>query len=178
MAYLDKMISFDRTEATPFHLLNCHGSQFDLPFLDNVNAADTNWTVCIGVLYGMNLWQVGDSVQQNGAYKSRLALEKSLLLQKKQKMQLDFRIDRHDVVGLVHRAWEHSFAKVENNRKAITERGQNPLTFNLLDLKELQREKDDKVIKNAYQLASIHGKETVDSTALTLTVELLFDCVV
>jgi hypothetical protein len=41
-------------------------------------------------------------------------------------MQLDFRIDRHDVVGLVHRAWEHSFAKVENNRKAITERGQNP----------------------------------------------------
>jgi len=65
-------------------LLDGHGSRFELPFLDYVNSADTKWTVCIGVPYGTNLWQVGDSMQQNGAYKSRLTLKKQLLLEKKQ----------------------------------------------------------------------------------------------
>jgi hypothetical protein len=45
--------------------------------------------------------QVGDLAQQNGAYKSRLTLKKQLLLEKKQEMRLDFKIDHHDVVGLV-----------------------------------------------------------------------------
>jgi len=81
-------------------------------------------------------------------------------------MRLDFRIDRHDVIGLVHYAWEHSFAKVESNRKAIAGRGWNPLTLNLLDQEELHREKDDKAIKNTYQLAFIHGKENVDPSCL------------
>jgi len=120
------------------------------------------------VPYGTNLWQVGDSAQQNGAYKSRLTLEKQLLLEKKQEMRLDFKIDRHDVVGLVQRAWQHSFAKVESSRKAIAERGWNPLAYNLLDNSELYREKDDTAIKNAYQLAMIHGKENMDPSCLNL----------
>ena len=134
--------------------------------MEYVNAADTKWTVCIGVPYGTNLWQVGDSAQQNGAYKSRLMLEKSLLLQKKQEMRLDFRIDRHDIVGLVHCAWEHSFARTESSRRAIAERGWNPLTFNLLDHEELHRDKDENAINNAYQLAAIYGKENVDPSSL------------
>jgi hypothetical protein len=48
-----------------------------------VTSKETKWTVFIGVPYGTNLWQVGDSAQQNGAYKSRLTLEKQLLLEKK-----------------------------------------------------------------------------------------------
>ncbi len=81
LKHLDTNLCFDRTEAMPFLLLDGHGSRFELPFLEYVNSADTKWTVCIGVPYGTNLWQVGDSAQQNGAYKSRF--EKSLLLQKK-----------------------------------------------------------------------------------------------
>jgi hypothetical protein len=81
----------------------------------------------------MNLWHVGDSVQQNGAYKFRLTLEKQRLLKKKQEMRLDFRIDRHDIVGLVHHAWQYSFAKKESSKRAISEKWWNPLTYKLLD---------------------------------------------
>ena len=164
--HIDKCLELDRSEVTPFLLLNGHGSRFELPFLDYVNSEETKWTVCIGVPYGTNLWQVGDSAQQNGAYKSRLALEKQLLLEKKQEMRLDFRIDRHDVVGLVHRAWEYSFAKRDSSKRAISERGWNPLTYNLLDHPELNKEKDDVAVTNAYQLASIHGKENIDPSCL------------
>jgi hypothetical protein len=122
--------------------------------------------VCIGVPYGMNLWQVGDSMQQNGAYKSTLKPKKSLLLQKKQEMRLGFRIDCHDIAGLVHHAWEHSFARTESNRRATAERGWNPLMFNLLDHEELYREKDDSAINNAHQLAALHGKENIDLSSL------------
>ena len=85
LQHIDRCLSWDRTEATPFLLLDGHGSRFELPFLDYVNSEETKWTVCIGVPYGTNLWQVGDSAQQNGAYESRLTLEKQLLLEKKRK---------------------------------------------------------------------------------------------
>jgi hypothetical protein len=49
----------------------------------------------------------------------------------------------HDVVGLVQCAWYHSFARVESSQKMIPERGRNPLTYNLLDDPDLEREKDD-----------------------------------
>jgi hypothetical protein len=75
-------------------------------------------------------------------------------------MRLDFKIDYHDVVRLVQHDWQYSFAKVESSRKAIAERGWNPLAYNLLDNSELYMEQDDTAIKNAYQLAMIHGKET------------------
>ncbi len=117
LRHIDTCLEWDRTEATPFLLLDGHGSRFELPFLDYVNSPETKWTVCIGVPYGTNLWQVGDSTQQNGAYKSRLTLEKQILLEKKQKLRLDFKIECHDVVGLVQRAWEHSFDRVDSNKK-------------------------------------------------------------
>jgi hypothetical protein len=150
LQHLDQHLSFDRTEATPFLLLDGHGSRFELPFLDYINTDATKWTVCIGVPYGTNLWQVGDSAQQNGAYKSRLSLEKHLLVEHKQKMRMAFKIERHDVVGLVHRFWLHSLAKVESSKRAIAERGWNPLTYNLIDHKELNRAKDNNLLDSAY----------------------------
>ncbi len=47
--HLDMKLCIDRTKAMPFLLLDSHGSCLELPFLDYVNAADTKWTVCIGV---------------------------------------------------------------------------------------------------------------------------------
>ncbi len=67
LQHIDRCLSWDRTEATPFLLLDGHGSRFELPFLDYVNSEETKWNVCIGVPYDTNLWQVGDSAQQNGA---------------------------------------------------------------------------------------------------------------
>ena len=168
LTYLDKKLTFDRTEADPFLLLDGHGSRFELPFLDYIVKEETKWTVCIGVPYGTNLWQVGDSSQQNGAYKMALTVEKQKLLEQKAKLQLDTRIERHDVVGLVHRAWEKSFAKKESNKRAIAERGWNPLNYNLLDHEELHREKDNTAIQNAYQLSMIHGVKVPDADAINV----------
>jgi hypothetical protein len=69
LTYLDKKLQFDRNEADLFLLLDGHGSHFELPFLAYVKTPKSKWTVCIGVPNSTNLWQVGGSSQQNGAYK-------------------------------------------------------------------------------------------------------------
>jgi hypothetical protein len=71
-------------------------------------------------------------------------------------------------VGLVHRAWLYSFDKRDSNKKAISERGWNLLTYNLLDHPELKKEKDNIAVKNAYQLTSINGKENIDPNSFNL----------
>ena len=37
-------------------LLDAHGSNFDLSFLEYINASAEKWCVCIGVPYGTSLW--------------------------------------------------------------------------------------------------------------------------
>jgi hypothetical protein len=77
------ILTFNRTEATPFLLLDGHGSRFQLPFLDYITAEETKWTVCIGVPYGMHVWQVSDSSEQNGAFKMAITVAKQNILEKK-----------------------------------------------------------------------------------------------
>ena len=65
---------FNRSEGKrPFLLLDGHGSRLQLSFLEYIHSEQYPWVVCIGVPYGTALWQVGDSSQQNGAYKMALA---------------------------------------------------------------------------------------------------------
>ncbi len=53
LKHLDTPLYWDQTEATPFLLLNGHGSC--IPFLNYIRNEDTRWKVCIGVPYGTNL---------------------------------------------------------------------------------------------------------------------------
>jgi hypothetical protein len=76
LTQIDSKVTFDRMEATPFLLLDGHGSRFQLPFLDYVTVQETKWTVCIGVPYGTHVWQVPDSSKQNGAFKMALTKAK------------------------------------------------------------------------------------------------------
>jgi len=164
---IDGALTFDRTEAKPFLLLDGHGSRFQLPFLDYITAEETQWTVCIGVPYGTHVWQVGDSSEQNGAFKMALTEAKQCVLEKKMNMQLKrANIERHDIVGLVHYAWEKSFARVRNNKKATAVRGWGPLTYNLLDSEELRREKNRNPVNSAYDLCKIAGHSSGDPLAL------------
>ena len=48
---------------TPFLLLDGHGSQLELSFLQYVNIDKNKWYVCLGLPNGKSLWQVGDSSQ-------------------------------------------------------------------------------------------------------------------
>ena len=83
MNHLDSKIQFDRTDAKLFMLLDGHGSRFGLPFLEYINNNQHTWAVCIGVPYGTNLWQVGDSSQQNGAFKIQLKKLKEAIINQK-----------------------------------------------------------------------------------------------
>ena len=83
---LDHLQVFDQSDGDqPFLLLDGHGSRLGLPFLSYINDAAHKWVVCIGVPYGTSLWQVGDSSEQNGAYKMALARIKKQLLKRKNK---------------------------------------------------------------------------------------------
>jgi len=71
-------------------------------------------------------------------------------------------------VGIVHHAWNQSFAKVEGNKKAIAERGWAPLTYNLLDHPELQRTKNNHAVANAYKMCLLSGWMCADPAELNL----------
>ena len=61
----------------------------------------------------------------------------------KGKRRLDMMIDSPailptDIIPIVNYAWERSFVKVDNNKKAITARGWGPLNYNLLINSQIQ----------------------------------------
>ena len=133
LATLDYHQVFDRSERKkPFLLLDGHGSRFAHNFLKYIMHPDHSWSVCIGVPYGTALWQVGDSSEQNGAYKVALTKAKENLIKQKHKKMMKLTIEPYEIIPLVNHAWAQSFARPISNRKAIAERGWNPLNRNLL----------------------------------------------
>ena len=61
-----------------------------------------------------------------------LTKHKRNLLNAKSLVGQDFALDKEDVIPLVHKAWNDSFARVKSNQNAIAERGWTPLTYNCL----------------------------------------------
>jgi hypothetical protein len=120
---IDTYHVFDRTEATPVLLLDGHGSRFDFEFLNYVNNDGSKWCVLLGVPYGTHLWQVADSSEQNGCNKMALQKAKDFVINKKSERHLPMQVERTDIVGIVHRAFNASFSNIENSNKAIMHRG-------------------------------------------------------
>ena len=118
---------------------------------------DHSWTVSIGTPYCTDKWQVADSKEQNGVHKNETKAEKQMVIQKKGQLGLPMRVEKHDIVGIVHRAWMKSFANVATNKKAIAERGWNPLTRVLLDHPELKNTKRNGAAIEAYSQCLLHG---------------------
>jgi hypothetical protein len=139
------ILTFDHTKATSFLLSDGHGSRFQLPFLDYVTTEETKWTICIGVPYGNMYGRLVIPL-------NRMALtEAKHHVLKKMNIQLErANIKHHDIVGLVHYAWQQSFAWVRNNKRATATRGWGPLTYNLLDSEEIRREKNCNPDNSAY----------------------------
>ena len=117
----------------PFCLLDGHQSRFDLSFLQYINNPETRWNVCIGVPYGTALWQVGDSLEQNGAFKMNMSTAKrDLFNDRLNSFQQDLHLIRTDVMPLISKTWMKSFGRVESNLKAISSQGWDPYTLALL----------------------------------------------
>ena len=131
LAYLDKMEIYDRNEGiSPFLLLDGHHSRMEPPFLEYINNPDTEWFVCIGVPYGSHIWQVADSSQCNGAYKTAFAKYKQKVCDMKPESKKGWRDS--DILPIVRHAFNESFAKEASVRHAVASRGWNPLNYALL----------------------------------------------
>jgi len=169
LKHMDDLKLFPRDDPSvkPFLLLDGHGSRFELPFLSYVNDESHPWVVCIGVPYGTSYWQVGDSTEQNGSYKMAITKAKTELVLKKQRCCWgNARVETYEIVIVVNAAWEKSFARVEQNKKAIAARGWHPLTRNLLDHPEIAetKENDKENEENIHQESSQDTATTVAST--------------
>ena len=65
LASLDHMEVFVRSNGSkPFLLLDGNRSRLEYTFLQYIYNPAHEWVVCIGVPYGTDVWQVGDSVEQ------------------------------------------------------------------------------------------------------------------
>ena len=135
---IDDLGIYERTEdgPVPMCIFDGHESRLQLPFLQYVNQemhGRSLWKACIGLPNGTTKWQVGDSEQQNGAYKMSMTKNKDLLVLYKRRncfASIDFK--KCDIVPLVCRAWADSFAKKKTNLHAISDRGWYYLDMRLL----------------------------------------------
>lgn len=124
---------------TPFVLIDGHGSRFHLPFVQYINHPTTKYCVSIAVPYGTSFWQVGDSKEQNGCFKIATYRVKEDIMQERDNLMMEtVGILPSDIMIIVKRSWDKSFARVEQNRKVIAERGWYPYNRNLLKNEEIR----------------------------------------
>jgi len=90
----------------------------------------------------------------------------------KAKNCLDCKIEKMDVVLLVHKAWVVSFARVDPNKKAIAERVWGPLNYALLDNPELNKNANKQRIVQAYEQLNLTGDVPTDINGLNTEDEI------
>jgi len=129
-----------------------------------INNDEMKWHAAIGIPYGMHLWQVGDSSEQNGVFKMELVCQKQFVLEKKMEIGLDFKLEKKDIIGMVRRAFPLAFGNVENNKKATAGCGWNLLNWVLLDHPDIwttEEQHEDTAacqgIKQAYEQLELSG---------------------
>ena len=70
----------------PALLVDGHGSRLAEPFVQYVNnlkqefSADHQWHVALGLPYATGIWKIGDSPQENGAFKYYSRVKKTKIL--------------------------------------------------------------------------------------------------
>ena len=80
----------------------------------------------------MYLWKVGDLPKQNGRFKINLVKAKNYVFHRKCVLSMKPILEKYNLIPLINFAWQQSFAKVNNNKQAIVQRGWNPLNRALL----------------------------------------------
>ena len=122
----------------PFMLLDGHGSRLELPFIKYINNPADHWIVCLGVLYGTALWQVSDSKEQNGSFNIAMTKAKQDLLEYREMLSMPGSLESTDMMPLINRAWDKSFARVQKNKQAIADRGWLPYNRNIMTFAEIR----------------------------------------
>ena len=73
-----------------------------------------------------------------------------------------------DIMAIVNDAWQHSFSRIELNKKAISDRGWGPLNYNLLNNKGIQATMTD---SDSLEYLSMIKSQSDQSTISDLTDE-------
>jgi len=126
----------------PSLVLDGHGSRFDLPFLQHINQHDHKWEANVGNPCCTDLWQTGDAEQCNGCFKIEFGAAKQRLSQRRLALKLPMRFDMTDVIPLINAAWTRSFGNAANTKKALADRGWNPMNRALLLHPDVVKTKD------------------------------------
>ena len=123
---LDELKVFPRNGVNPVVLVDGHETRLKPDFIEYINNNEHKWSVNLGVPYCTNLWQSGDSSEQNGKFKLNWYKEKQQLLDFKRRLGLPFALGATDIMPLVNQAWSNSFAQVKSSKKAYATRGWSP----------------------------------------------------
>ena len=93
-----------------------------------------------GAIWHIILASRGKSrTRQNGFFKMALVTKcKRDLLTQKERRHAAFAVEKEDIVDLVSKAWDESFAHIATNQKAVAEQGYGPSNYNLLLHPEIQ----------------------------------------
>jgi hypothetical protein len=150
---LDNLKVYERVPGrVPFALFDAHDSRLQVPFLRYVNTDPHRWKVCIGLPNGTGKWQVGDSSEQNGQWKTEMTREKGKLVLYKTRVGMSTVIEKSDIVPLTNLVWPLSFGRVLTNRTAIRDRGWVPANrILLLDPEILKTRASQRVTAQADQ---------------------------
>ena len=139
LKYLDQLKVFPRKEGgpKPVIILDGHATRLSYDFLKYINDKNHYWFANLGTPYLTHLWQVADSAELNGKFKTEWYRSKDHLLRLKIRQLMPEKLDATDVMPLLNEALSKSFQCVELSKKVISERGWYPPNRKLLSSKEV-----------------------------------------
>ena len=138
----DQLELFPRVhgEVFPFLLIDGHQSRLDPSFLRYINDPNHQWKVCLGVPYATSLWQVADSSEHNGKFKSEWVKYKRKLINFKfSKESLPNSVEPTDVMHAILKLFLEVYNHMKDPQKDISDRGWYPPNRKLLQNPSLQK---------------------------------------
>ena len=149
LKHLDDLNVFPRGKGqpNPTLLLDGHGSRLQPKFVQYINnlnpdysedrTANHRWNCALGLPNSTHHWQVGDSPEENQAFKYHSRVKKDSIRDFQDTLSITPSIKRHHVVPICQHAIPLSFMQVSKVKKAVAARGWNPLNQNCLHDKEI-----------------------------------------
>ncbi|OEU06566.1 hypothetical protein FRACYDRAFT_254435 [Fragilariopsis cylindrus CCMP1102] len=172
LQHYDKHVPRKEGDPPPAALLDGHGSRLDWEvmkyannldrFGDVIPGANHQWNLYLGLPNATAYWQVGDSSEQNGAWKNLQRVEKETIRANQQLHKQRLKIERHHAVYMLQRVFHLCYGNVEGNKNAILERGWNPLNKGCLSMPDVLKSKPKVSI-------AVDSTESVAASTLTST---------
>ena len=104
-------------------LLDGYSSRTEYKFLECANNDKHKRIVSLRVLCSIALWQVDDRTEQNSSFNVALGKAKSDLVIMKQSLCVNVKLVLTNVMYLINKAQDNSFAIANTNKVSIVERG-------------------------------------------------------